>query len=231
MQHTTTAACSSTSPATTTPTIGVRRVRPVTTELAAISDIELIELLLAHDDAGWREFVRRFDRLVWRCITKVTVRFGTVVGPEDVREVHANFYGALMANDLHKLRMFKPEKGNKLGTWIGMLAINCAWDYLRSVSRQPVADPIAMAEERECASPDPYECAAQREACTKVERLLSHFSRKDRTFVMLYYVESRSPEEIADEMGISVKTVYSKKHKIRTRLEKLLEQEGLSLAA
>jgi RNA polymerase sigma-70 factor (ECF subfamily) len=48
---------------------------------------------------------------------------------------------------------------------------------------------------------------------------------------MLYYIESRSPEEIADEMGISVKTVYSKKHKIRTRLEKLLAQEGLSIAA
>ncbi len=230
MEHPT-AACSSHLTKTTNPTVGVRRVRPAPTDLATMADVELLELLLAHSSAGWTEFVRRFDRLVWRCISKVTVRFGTVVGPEDVREVHANFYGTLMANDLHKLRMFKPERGNKLGTWIGMLAINCAWDYLRSVSRQPVADPIAMAEERVSAAPDPYECAAQREACTKVERLLSNFSRKDRTFVMLYFVESRSPEEIADEMGISVKTVYSKKHKIRTRLEKLLEQEGLSLAA
>lgn len=200
-------------------------------DLISLNDVDLIDRLLAHDNSAWREFVRRYDRLVWRCIAKVTVRFATVLGPEDIREVHANFYGALMANDFHKLRMFKPEKGNKLGTWIGMLAINCAWDYLRSVSRQPVADPIAMAEERECVSPDPYEQAAQRETCAKVERLLSHFSNKDRTFVMLYYVESRSPEEIADEMGISVKTVYSKKHKIRTRLEKLLEQEGLSIAA
>lgn len=200
-------------------------------DLSSMTDLALMDLLLAHDEGGWREFVRRYDRLVWRCITKVTVRFANVVGAEDVREVHANFYGALMANDMHKLRMFKPERGNKLGTWIGMLAINCAWDYLRSISRQPVADPIAMAEERVCAAPDPYEHTAQREACTKVERLLSHFSRKDRTFVLLYYVESRSPEEIADEMGISVKTVYSKKHKIRTRLERLLEQEGLSIAA
>jgi RNA polymerase sigma-70 factor (ECF subfamily) len=196
-----------------------------------VTDVELIERLLAHDQAAWREFVRRFDRLVWRCITKVTVRFSNVVTAEDVREIHANFYGALMANDLHKLRMFKPEKGNKLGTWIGMLAINCTWDYLRSISRQPNADPMTIAEERASSAPDPYEHVAQRETFSKVERLLSRFSRKDRTFVLLYYVESRTPEEIADEMGISVKTVYSKKHKIRTRLEKLLEQEGLSVAA
>jgi RNA polymerase sigma-70 factor, ECF subfamily len=202
-----------------------------TLDLSSLTDLDLLERLLTQDNQGWREFVRRYDRLIWRCITKVTVRFGNVVGAEDVREVHANFYGVLMANNMHKLRMFKPERGNKLGTWIGMLAINCAWDYLRSISRQPVADPIAHAEERVCGSPDPYEHTAQRETCAKVERLLASFSRKDRTFVMLYYVESRSPEEIADEMGISVKTVYSKKHKIRSRLEKLLEQEGLSLAA
>jgi RNA polymerase sigma-70 factor (ECF subfamily) len=200
-------------------------------DLASLNDLELMDRLIAHDGQAWREFVRRYDRLVRRCIVKVTMRFSTVLGPEDVREIHANFYSALMANDMHKLRMFKPEKGNKLSTWVGMLAIHCAWDYLRTVSRRPAVDPIAVAEGHECLSPDPYEQTAQREACSKVSRLLSQFSNKDRTFVMLYYIESRSPEEIADEMGISVKTVYSKKHKIRTRLEKLLAQEGLSIAA
>jgi DNA-directed RNA polymerase specialized sigma24 family protein len=31
------------------------------------------------------------------------------------------------------------------------------------------------------------------------------------------------PEQIADEMGISVKTVYSKKHKIRCRLIRMMQ--------
>lgn len=202
-----------------------------TATLESLTEVELLDRMFAHDQAAWREFCRRYDRLIWRCITKVTTRFGNVLSPEDVREVYANFLCALMANDMHKLRMFKPEKGNRLGTWIGLLAINNAWDYLRSVARQPAGDPLSLAEERPSSAPDPFEEVAQREDCTRVEKLLRSFSRRDRTFVTLYFVDGRSPEEVADEMGISIKTVYSKKHKIRTRLEKLLVERGISLAA
>jgi RNA polymerase sigma-70 factor (ECF subfamily) len=201
------------------------------TQLQSLTEIELLERLFAHDARAWGEFCRRYDRLIWRCITKVTTRFGNVLAAEDVREIYANFLLALMANDMHKLRMFKPEKGNRLGTWVGLLAINTSWDYLRSVARQPAGDPLSLAAERPSIAPDPFEQVAQREDCDRVERLLGSFSRRDRTFVTLYFVDGRTPEEVADEMGISVKTVYSKKHKIRTRLEKLLTERGDSLAA
>jgi RNA polymerase sigma-70 factor (ECF subfamily) len=202
-----------------------------TATLESLTEVELLQRMFSHEEAAWREFCRRYDRLIWRCITKVTTRFGNVLSPEDVREVYANFLVALMANDMHKLRTFQPEKGNKLGTWIGLLAINSAWDYLRAVARQPPGDSLAAAEERPSATPDPFEHVAQREECSRVEKLLRTFSKRDRTFVTLYFVDGRTPEEVADQMGISVKTVYSKKHKIRSRLEKLLVDRGVSLAA
>jgi RNA polymerase sigma-70 factor (ECF subfamily) len=37
-----------------------------------------------------------------------------------------------------------------------------------------------------------------------------------------------APEQIAEEMGISVKTVYSKKHKIGAKLEALLQEQRLA---
>ena len=52
-----------------------------------------------------------------------------------------------------------------------------------------------------------------------MNQALESFSKKDRTFVKLYFVEGLSPEEVAEVMDVSVKTVYSKKHKIRCRLE------------
>jgi RNA polymerase sigma-70 factor (ECF subfamily) len=197
----------------------------------SLTDVALLEGMFARDEAAWREFCRRYERLIWRCITKVTTRFGNVLSGEDVREIQANFLCTLMANDMRKLRLFRPEKGNRLGTWIGMLAINTAWDYLRCVARQPAGDPLSCADERPSVAPDPFEEVAQREDCTRVESLLRGFSQRDRTFVALYFLDGRSPEEVADEMGISVKTVYSKKHKIRTRLEKMLVERGLALAA
>ena len=64
---------------------------------------------------------------------------------------------------------------------------------------------------------------------SSVAALLSEFTHKDREFVELYFGEGLDPDEVARRMGISVKTVYSKKHKIQRRLADLLS--GPRLAA
>ena len=48
---------------------------------------------------------------------------------------------------------------------------------------------------------------------------------KDRRFVELYYGHGLQPEEVAAAMGISVKTVYSKKNKLRCKLLAIAESE------
>ena len=60
---------------------------------------------------------------------------------------------------------------------------------------------------------------------------LRAFSAKDRDFIQLYYVDGLTPEEVAAEMEISIKTVYSKKHKIRCRLATTLSSLGATAAA
>ena len=49
---------------------------------------------------------------------------------------------------------------------------------------------------------------------------LSDFSERDRTFLSLYYEQGLEASEVAAEMSISLKTVYSKKHKIRAHLRR-----------
>ena len=60
-----------------------------------------------------------------------------MVGPDDVREIYAMLCVQLLANDKRKLRSFEPGRGNKLGSWIGMLAIHTAYDFLRTIKREP----------------------------------------------------------------------------------------------
>src|SRR5690349_7627915 len=50
----------------------------MTVAIESLSDVELLNRMFSHDETGWREFCRRYDRLIWRCITKVTTRFGNV---------------------------------------------------------------------------------------------------------------------------------------------------------
>lgn len=186
------------------------------------TDEELRLRMLAREGRAWREFHARFDRLVYRCIQKVTSRFARSLGSDDVREIYAQFLLSLTARDMHKLRTFSPERGNKLSSWIGMLATNAAWDHLRTVARTPSSASMTEAESLPAPQSDPYGSLLEKERWARVSDTLRTFSEKDQTFVRLYYMDGLSPEEVAEEMSISVKTVYSKKHKIRSRLEQAL---------
>ena len=185
-------------------------------------DETLIAGMIANLPVAWREFQKRYDRLIHRCITKVTRRFASIVAQDDVREIYATLYLSLLGNDKHKLRTFDPERGNRFSSWIGLLAINCAYDYLRSLKREPPKEQMAEAAELVCDMPDAFEMTADRQRAAIAASALEEFSEKDRAFAALYFGEGMDPTEIAERMNISVKTVYSKKHKIQSRLEAVL---------
>jgi len=190
----------------------------------ANDDGRLVQELLADRPEAWREFNTRFSRLVLSTITRVTTRFRGVVSQEDVREIYATFCVQLLANDKLKLRSFDPERGNKLSTWLGLLASHTAYDFLRSARREPRRGTLSEAEELSSSLPDPCESALMRERAELVQDLLAHFTDKDRAFIQLYFGEGLAPERVAERLGISVKTVYSKKHKIQARLQTLLAE-------
>jgi len=191
-----------------------------------VADMELVAAMLANKPAAWREFQTKYERLIQRCILKVTRRFSSLVSPEDVREIHAQLLVSLLANEKHKLRSFDPGRGNKFSSWVGLLAINCAYDYLRALKREPNKTCISEASELQCDLPDPFDHASERQRAEIAQRLLAEFSEKDRVFAALYFGEGLEPAAIAEAMNISVKTVYSKKHKIQSRLEAVLASTG-----
>jgi RNA polymerase sigma-70 factor (ECF subfamily) len=195
------------------------------------TDRELLARMFDRDAVAWKEFHRRYDRLIFRCIHKVTDRFRAVLGSDDVGEIHAQLMLNLTARDMHRLRAFRPEQGNKLGTWIGMLATNTAWDYLRAVSRRPSCTELDEAHALDDRGADPFRRLEEKERWHLVNEALRAFSRKDRDFIQLYYVDGLTPEEVAAEMAISIKTVYSKKHKIRCRLAHTLSALSTVAAA
>lgn len=187
-------------------------------------ELRLVAQMISGEPRSWREFQRRYDRLIYRCITKVTARFAARVSADDVHEIYATLLLQLLANDMHKLRTFDPERGNRFGSWIGLLAINAAYDHLRSVRRDSNSQPIQEAEQVRGEGPDPYEECERREQAEVVTKMLGDFSEKDRQFMVLYFGEGLKPEEVAEKMSISVKTVYSKKHKIQSRLGQIMNK-------
>jgi RNA polymerase sigma-70 factor (ECF subfamily) len=186
-----------------------------------VDDQSLVDALVDNDPRAWREFQKRYDRLVLRCITKVTKSF-SAVSMDDVREIYGQLYLSLCTNDRAKLRAFDPTRGSSLSSYVGMLAIHCAYDWLRAMRREPQREALAVAEDLTSELPDPYQATVQQERAELAARVLEGFSERDRVFATLYFGEGMDPNEIARSMKISVKTVYSKKHKIQSKLESIV---------
>jgi RNA polymerase sigma-70 factor (ECF subfamily) len=189
------------------------------------TDRELLRFVLRSDARGWTELVRRFRPLIYRCVTKVTLKYAPSLGSADLDEIYADVMMQLVRDDMHKLRIYNPSRGTKLGSWIGMLSVNAAYDFLRSAGRRPLLDKVdgALDPHEEC-DRTPLDQLIEKERWDHLNGLLAEFTDKDRTFVELYYQRGLEADEIAAEMQISLKTVYSKKHKIRAHLVRCLTQ-------
>lgn len=192
------------------------------------AELTLRQRLLDDAPGAWRDFEAAYGRLVLSTIGRVVSKFGIRSGSEDVREIHAGFCLDLLSNDRAKLRAFSPERNVRLSTWVAMLASHAAYDFLRRRRREPVAELDWDADTLCSRTPDPYSLCETGERIRIVNALMQEFSAKDREFLELYFGEGLPAEEVATRMRISVKTVYSKKHKIRGRLEALLEERALA---
>jgi RNA polymerase sigma-70 factor (ECF subfamily) len=195
---------------------------------SALEDAALVRDMVAGKRLAWRVFHARYDRLVYRCIARVTARFARALSPDDTSEIAATLFMQLCANDMAKLKSFDADRGRRLSSWIGLLAVNCAYDHLRSVRNEPGRASLDECEEMGGDAPQPDEVLDMKERARLVTEILADFSEKDREFVTLYFGEGLGVEQIAERMQISVKTVYSKKHKIQTRIEARLSEMRLA---
>lgn len=189
----------------------------------AFTEKQLIEGILAGNEYAWTEFHVRYRMLITKCISKVALRFSQVLCEDDVSEVYASLVLKLMENDMYKLRCYDPRRGCCFSTWLGMLAINACYDHLRSVRREPNFAPLSEADNLSCARSDPLDSLEQKRFEKVLEEKLANLTDKDRQFVRLYFLHGFNAEQVAHRLRISVKTVYSKKHKIRSRLERLVQ--------
>ena len=186
------------------------------------TDADLLRRVLRNDTRGWGEFVRRFRSLIYRCVTQVIGRYDSVLSSADADEIYAEVMITLVRDDSRKLRLYDSSRGTKLSSWVGMIATNTAYDFLRGTARRPILDRIDGVPDIDSLDDSPLDDVLSVERRSHLNGLLSAYSDKDRAFVSLYYAQGLDAEEVAEEMKISVKTVYSKKHKLLARLQNTL---------
>jgi RNA polymerase sigma-70 factor (ECF subfamily) len=185
----------------------------------------LVQSLLAGERRAWKEFMRRYEPGVRRCITSVVSRFRRLVSVEDEEEIFAEFCVRLLQNDRSKLGAFDPDRGCSLSSWLGMVAIQTARDHLRRRRRDSYRDHMAELDAIQSSGPDPFDQCLQDERIRLARGLVENLSDRDREFIGRMCSEAFDAEQVAQQMGISVATVYTKKHKLVSRLTRMVGQD------
>ena len=76
-------------------------------------------------------------------------------------------------------------------------------------------------------SQQPDEELSEKEYREVFKELINDLNANDMLFLKLYYEKELSPEEIAEILNLTVSTVYSKKNRIREKLQKISKKRNI----
>ncbi len=195
-------------------------------------EARLLKRVLRGDQQAWAEFSRRYENLIVSCVIKVLRRYNASFCAEDLADLVAEVWLVLLRDDMRKLRLYDASRGYRLASWVGLMATNSTIDQLRLRSADcTYLDDIACPERLLVDASSPDAGIEEREAADLARRALDQLSGEERDFVVSCFHEERRPEELAEELGITVNTVYSRKFKIREKLVRIVGELDASCAA
>ena len=166
--------------------------------------------------------LRAFEELVREtqgAITSLVARM--LDGRDDVDDVVQDVY--LQA--FQHLKSFRGEA--RFSTWLHRIAVNTCLKRLKQARRRPTLsldDPDTGLSERLACDPslDPRTAVLLNERDDAVRSAVARLSQRHRVVVVLHYFEDIPCEEIAQIVGCSVGTVWSRLHYACKQLRKAL---------
>jgi RNA polymerase sigma factor (sigma-70 family) len=197
----------------------------------------LLEALLAtkkkvQHDRLWAEFVQRYERLIVSCVVKALRRYGATFSRDDLDDLVGDVWLVLLREDMKKLRQYDATRGFRIASFLGLVATNATIDHLRA--RQAESTPLddVIEDFASLRAEAPRDVVEARQEAELARAALAQLSGEERAFVVDCFRDERSPEELARSLGVTTNTVYSRKFKIREKLQKIVRTlDGAPVAA
>ena len=180
-----------------------------------LTDEELIRLVQNRNEAAFAELISRWTPRIWGVIVANSRQL------RDAEEIHTDIWVAVWQNigGLQKIESF--------GAWLHRIAYNACKRYytLARQSRNEIPHQQSVIVEHI----DQYAAARHREAqlIADVQETIHNLPQKVRSVAELFYLESWSIKEIAEEFNLAIGTVKTKLREIRTLLREEFDVEPI----
>lgn len=191
-----------------------------------LKDAALLRAVLAKDAGAWREFVRRFEKPMRRCVRGVGDRYRNVRASDDVDDIMSEVFVGFLADDMQKLRAFDATRGRRLSSWVSLLAIKMAHDYYRNLRRS--AEHVDLDEAVDVAdpAPDALEQLIDVEERDRLGQLLAILPANDREFMECCLDDDANIHALASRFAVSPETIRGRRARIVTQIRSRAMKEG-----
>ncbi len=186
-------------------------------------DRQLLDRCLSHEPGAWNDFVDRYMGLIYHVIHHVSHARSVVLKPDDVEDLAAEIFLAIVDDDYRVLRQFRREAA--LPTYLAVVARRtCVKEIVkrhREAELGHITAPRSLAGEEESDEIEPIATAEE------VERMLQDLPEREAEVVRLYHLKYLNYRQIGKQLGIPENSVGPILAKARKRLRRLAEQRNV----
>jgi RNA polymerase sigma-70 factor (ECF subfamily) len=201
-------------------------------EEAALLQALLVASTRSQHDRLWGEFVHRYERLIASCVVKSLRRYGATFSRDDLDDLVGDVWVTLLRDDMRKLRQYDAQRGFRIASFLGLVATNATIDHLRARQADTAELDEVIEDYASLRAEMPRDTVEARQEAELARAALAQLSGDERAFVVDCFRDEVSPEELARSLGVSTNTVYSRKFKIREKLQKIVRSlDGTPVAA
>ena len=179
-----------------------------------LSDIELIDQVLAGNQAAYADLVKRHQRFVFT----LAMRFAK--GREDAEEIAQDCF----IKAYRSLGTF--QRQSKFSTWLYSIVYTTAMTFLRKkrVDTDSIDDEATYIQVENQSSAFDVNDAENKSRSFYLNQAIEQLLPDDATIITMFYKGEQSLEEIAQAMGMEANTIKVKLFRARQRLKERLER-------
>ncbi|WP_434509562.1 RNA polymerase sigma factor [Desulfitobacterium sp. AusDCA] len=161
-----------------------------------MKDEELIQSILQGCGEKYAIIVERYQAQLYRTAYYYTQNM------EDARDLTQEIF----IKAYNSLKKFK--HGSTFSTWLYRIAVNHCIDWNRR--KKPHYEESICLDDLSNKQAGPEELLLQREMASEIHKLVENLPEYYRTILILYYFEEFTPQQIADILSMSKRTVETR---------------------
>jgi RNA polymerase sigma-70 factor (ECF subfamily) len=214
-------------PTPDTRTPRAHRRRPTSSKVErtpAPDDLRLVRRLLQREPAAWREFLDRYERLLYGRVLSTFHELGREPRPEQVEDCCAEVLAALFRDDIKALRGF--EGRARLSTWLTVVTRRVTLNLVLRRGAEAEQQPDSHSDLNLVPAPGQSSSLSDELDCREIvlQLCLRKLSPADQLVLDLHFTHKLTYEQIGARLGITANAVGPKLSRAQQRLKTLVAQ-------